>query len=159
MLRIIFERHLITIMPHDCYLRYIVQPRFLHLVTAEVLNSSCNGYPGKERRTRSSFSTILRRIVELLGELMLDQRVFLSIKRLIINFNRNGRNISNSILSNSVENKVLVKYHNDLSLSFSTVHIKLKFVLSNKYIVRSKLLTRNMSRLIDELTELNTVIG
>lgn len=82
-----------------------------------------------------------------------------SIKRLIINSNRNRRNISNSILSNSVENKVLVKYHNDLSLSFSTVHIKLKFVLSNKYIVRSKLLTRNMSRLIDELTELNTVIG
>lgn len=85
--------------------------------------------------------------------------IFLSIKRLIINSNRNRRNISNSILSNSVENKVLVKYHNDLSLSFSTVHIKLKFVLSNKYIVRSKLLTRNMSRLIDELTELNTVIG
>lgn len=145
-----------------------------------VLNSSCNGSNHVPRKERSSFSTIHNRkknygIVKRINnwidwnkkkKINLCSDDFLYIKRLIINSSEKQEKYF--YRDSFVEKKVLIKYYNNLVslipivILFSTTFQRFErnwnlfscFITSNCISIhRSKLLMKNMSRLIDKLME------
>lgn len=166
---------------HLRYTRNIVQPWFLHLAvltrtywipraTVPTTFQEKNDHPFQR-------FTIGRRITELLRELTIgsiqkEELInlcsddFLYIKRLIINSSEKQEKYF--YRDSFVEKKVLIKYYNNLVslipivILFSTTFQRFErnwnlfscFITSNCISIhRSKLLMKNMSRLIDKLME------